>query len=242
MRTGPVVAPTAQVAARAATHEPAMATRALGCQRPARLASARASARSPPNASKPVAPTHHRPGSPATGVTWGLAARSAAVTAVASAMIVSSYHWRTVSSAHTARASGTVMPGRTRARDAADDTARSRVPSTSAKSCSSHTGAHELLGELGRLGGAPGAGEDGARRRLAGVRHSAPAARALHAAAIGNLGMRTHATRHTDDILDLHGCSTSSFLDRDGNRVSSSLSRAREAEPERAGEPRARRG
>jgi len=74
------------------------------------------------------------------------------VTSVVAAMIVSSYHGMTASAAHTARASGTVMPGRTRERDAADDTARNRVPSTSANGCSSHTGAEELLGELGRLG------------------------------------------------------------------------------------------
>jgi hypothetical protein len=118
------------------------------------------------------------------------------------------------------------MPGRTRARDAADDTALSRVPSTSANGCSSHAGAEEPLVELGRLGGATGAGEDGPCVRLGGALRAASRARAFHAAAIGNLGMRTHATRHTDDILDLHSCSTSPLLDRDGDRVSSSVPRS----------------
>src|SRR5258705_11755151 len=77
MSSTPDVVPL-HVAALAATHESAIATRERGCHVRATRNSVRTSPRSPPIASSPPAPTHHIPGAPATGVIWGLAMSSAA--------------------------------------------------------------------------------------------------------------------------------------------------------------------
>ena len=119
-----------QVAARAATHESAMPTRAPGCHRRAIARSRRASACSPPNASSPLAPIHHRPGAPVAGVTCGLACTNAALARITARAIVSSSHTAMRSSAHRERASAIVMVVRTRARPAAAVAARTRWPSS----------------------------------------------------------------------------------------------------------------
>jgi hypothetical protein len=134
---------TAHVAARAATHESATATRAAGCHTCASRCSVCASIRSPPSASKPLAPIHHVPRASRAGVTCGLAARNAALARANSRAITASFHGSTMRAAQRARASGTVIPTRTCARAAALVTARSswRFPSASAMGSVSQCGA-----------------------------------------------------------------------------------------------------
>src|SRR5437773_6094230 len=90
-----------QVAARAATHVSATATRARGCQRRAIARSALANARSlvPPAlgapAANPDAPIHHIPGTPAAGETCGLAWTNIAVVSVIATFTATSSHGNT---------------------------------------------------------------------------------------------------------------------------------------------------
>ena len=64
-------------------------------KRRASASSAFASARSPPTASSPVAPIHHMPGAPVTGVTCGLAPRKVAVARRISSSTTTWSHGRT---------------------------------------------------------------------------------------------------------------------------------------------------
>ena len=110
-----------------------MATRASGCQRWAIASRVRARRRSPPMASKPVAPTHQVPFTAPAGETCGLAWISAAVARVRAPVIAISSHGSTCSRVQRAFASVTVMPARTRALPAAAVTARSVLPSARAR-------------------------------------------------------------------------------------------------------------
>jgi len=189
-----------QVAARAATQESATPTRALGCHTFASASSVRASKGSPPIVSKPPAPIHQVPGAPLTGLTCGLAERNAADARASSRAITASSHASTSSAAHRDFASGTDIPVRTCAFAAAEVTARStgRFPCTSA------------IGSVSQWGPkwGPKWGD---------------ALRPDHTAPIGNLGMRTHATRHFDVTVNFsqgknfHGLVWSALLDHDGD-------------------------
>ena len=92
-----------------------MATRARGCQRWAMVRRVRARRRSPPMASKPVAPTHQVPLMAPAGETCGLAWMSAAVALVRAPAMAISSHGRISRRVQRALAAVTVMPARTRA-------------------------------------------------------------------------------------------------------------------------------
>src|SRR5688500_7773569 len=133
------------VPARAATHESAIATRASGCQRRARASNAFASDGSSPNVSSPLAPIHHMPGAPATGVTCGLAPRNAAVARRTSSSITTWSQGKTSRSAQRDRASVTVIPDLICARAPAVVTALTRTPSLNAIGRSSQYGDSSLV-------------------------------------------------------------------------------------------------
>lgn len=254
-----------------------MAMRAPGCHCCAMVCNVSMSATSPPSVSKPVAPTHHIPGVPGTGVTCGLAANKAPVAASIASVMACSSHSRTSSVAQRARASAMLMPARTPTRPAANETARSRVPTASARGTLSQwsggAGADTLAREFSsrappvsrlRRPSAPAVRGPVARESVefarvlvgepiggvvesssksswmprkvssvqvvAGDAESAPGNGVLagslsvvvgvdigavaaggpgttrasrHPAPIGNLGIRTHATRHDDDTIHL---------------------------------------
>src|SRR5687768_362100 len=261
------------VPARAATHESAIATRASGCQRRARASNAFASDGSSPNVSSPLAPIHHMPGAPATGVTCGLAPRNAAVARRTSSSITTWSHGNTSRSAQRDRASVTVMPARICVCAPAIVTVRMRRPSLRAMGNVSQWGDPELrawgmghgawdavrrprtsgvvfllsfsffcvLSSFAeeesilpgvRFGEAPFAGKGGADpfwfavpfrvwgdstgagfATVRGIDFFPSAIACCHTAPIGNLGMRTQATRQFECTGYLHGVLRAAFFD-----------------------------
>src|SRR5688500_6023005 len=227
-----------QVAAKAVTQESAIATRARGCQTWARASRVCARSRSPPMPSKPSAPTHLVPGASRSGATCGLAARKAAVTRAVSRSIAGESHIRDSRAAHFARACATVIPARTPSLVAAEVAMRTRVPSVSARGCSSQLQMEDgrgkgeddsALGIVG-LGEATAADADAGARGVPGaVPRAIPGdgttglrlSCASHTAPIGNLGMRTQATRDSfADVmaeLQLHVGIRAALLERRGD-------------------------
>src|SRR6185437_10668396 len=122
------------------------------------------------------------------------------------------------------RASSAVIPLRTPVRAAAPETARSLPASTSATSASSHEGGGALT--AWRCG-CDGLVRDGFSRAFDGVRGDDGggwsgdvwACRVRHTAAIGNLGMRTQATRHCSAIIHLQRPAFTTLLERDRGRA-----------------------
>ena len=212
-----------QVAARAATHDPAIATRARGCHDAREREQVARERRlvEPERAHPPDARARR-----AAGVTCGLAARKSAVVSVTARASAGASHSSVSTSGQRPRAADTVIPVRTPARAAARETAHSRAPSTSATARSSHGGdwyARRPLAGVPDGGDDSGSASCGCRSALAA---SARRSRSRHTAAIGNLGMRTHAMRQGAFMHHLHRSTTSTLLHRDPSPASRRARRA----------------